>query len=170
MEGNNARRSSVTLVLIIFFIVLAAAIQTQASTMQTSALSETSGSVQFSSWRMSSGSLLTQTSLAVGARSTQSLANNVAYTLNTTAVTNQNSYTFRPSRYEMANPVSSYSYAAAARSPHSRHHHHRGGSNGGLATPAVSVPDAGSSLILFALALGGFAALRALPSAGRLMA
>ena len=114
---------------------------------------------------MDSGSLLSQSSLAMGARSNRLLASNVGYTLNTAAVSTQSSYTFRPNRYEAAAPVN-YSYSAAAqrvRQPGNRRHH-RGGASGGVATAVAAVPDFGSSLILFAIALGGFAALRVLPS------
>jgi hypothetical protein len=166
MGGNNAPRASLTVVLVIFSILfLATATQTRASSIRTSALSDGSSSVQFSSWRIGSGSLLSQSSLAVGARSTRSLANNVGYTLNTAAVTNQSSYTFRPSRYQASNPVDySYSYAAAAqRVRNPSRHHRRGGTNGGIATNVAAVPDTGTSLILFAIALGSFAALRVLP-------
>src|SRR5438477_2319107 len=153
MQKNNIRGPFLTVPLVAFSILfLAAAGAAQGSIMQTAAVSEGS-SIEFSSWRVSSGGLLTQSSLAVGARSTTSLASNVAYTLNTTAITSssQSSYTFRPNRYELA--AVDYSYHAAAQrhsGPGNRHHHHGSSPSGSPTTPVVSaVPDGGSSLILF---------------------
>jgi hypothetical protein len=168
MRKNNVSRCSLIVVLVVFSILLLVAVTDVSATMLgTAGMSDASSSVQFSSWRMDSGSLLSQSSLALGARSNRLLTSNVGYTytLNTAAVTTQSSYTFRPNRYEAAAPVN-YSYSAAAqrvRQPANRRHH-RGGASGGVATAVAAVPDIGSSLILFAIALGGFAALRVLPS------
>ena len=165
MRKNNVSRCPLIVVLVVFSILLLVAVtDVSATTLGTAAMSDASSSVQFSSWRMGSGSLLSQSTLALGALSNRSLTSNVGYTLNTAAVTTQSSYTFRPNRYETAAPVN-YSYSAAAqrvRQPGRRHH--RGGASGGVATAVVAVPDIGNSLILFAIALGGFAALRVLPS------
>ena len=166
MRKNNASRCPVIVVLVVFSILLLAAVtDVSATSLRTAAMSDASSSVQFSSWRMGSGSLLSQSTLAIGALTSRSLTSNVGYTLNTAAVSTQSSYTFRPNRYEASAPVN-YSYSAAAqrvRQPGGRRHH-RGGAAGGVATAVAAVPDIGSSLILFAIALGGFAALRVLPS------
>jgi hypothetical protein len=128
-------------------------------------MSEESGSILFSSLRAGSGSLLSQSSLAMGARSSRSLASSVGYTLNTTALTSlsQSSYTLRPNRSELSAPMG-YSYAAAAQRVNRRHRHRGGASGTTTSLIGTGVPDAGSSLLLFVIAVGGFAALRLLPA------
>src|SRR5438105_10555078 len=99
MQRDNIHGSLRTVVFVVFSILLfVAATNSHASIIQTAASSEAASSVEFSSWRVNSGGLLTQSSLAVGASSTTSLASNVGYTLNTTPVTSSSSYTFRPNR------------------------------------------------------------------------
>jgi hypothetical protein len=172
MQRTNIQGPLLRVVFVVFSILLlAGAGKAQASIIQTATSSEAAGSIQFSSWRVSSGSLLAQSSLAVGARSTTSLASNVGYTLNTTPVT-QSSYTFRPNRYELAATVDySYGGAAAQHHPVNRHHHRHGGSPSDPPTPVVAaVPDGGSSLFLFLITLGGFASFRFLPAVIRSVA
>src|SRR5437762_5526225 len=159
MRTNNAEARSLTVVLVIFSVLLA--VDLQASTIPTATMSEGSGGIQFSSWRVGSNSLLSQSSLAMGARSSRSLASSVGYTLNTTALTSlsQSSYTLRPNRSELSAPLG-YSYGAAAQRVNRRHRHRGGASSTTTTLLAAGVPDAGSSLLLFVIAVGGFAALR----------
>lgn len=170
MRVNNAQHSYLSVVFFIFSVLLVVAVNdSSASTMRTAAIFESSSSVQFSSWRLGSGNLSNQSSLGLSARTSRSLVNNVSYTLNTAvSSSSQSSYTFRPSRAELSSAVD-YSYAAATQSVSANHRHHRGrGTVGPPTTPIVAgVPDAGSSLLLFVIALSGFAALRLLPAVSR---